>query len=105
MGYAGRPEQGLAPQEMKMSKYGRGLNREVVAAVNTGFLSEPFSTKDVRKVIRHEGWRPEPSQKYVNVALANGASNEHSITYGKYFLSLGDGRYKLRPEYKGSNRR
>jgi len=86
-----------------MSKYGRGLNREVVAAVNTDFLAEPFSTKDVRKVIKHKGWRPEPPEDYVNVALANGASDDHSVTYRKYFLCLGDGLYKLRPEYKGSN--
>jgi hypothetical protein len=85
-----------------MPKYGRGLNREVVAAVNTGFLSEPFSTEDVRKVIREKGWVPEPPEQYVVVALANGASDEHSLTYKKYFPSLGDGLYKLRNAYKGS---
>ena len=84
-----------------MSKYGRGLNREVVAAVNTGFVSEPFSVEDVRKVIREKGWMPEPPAQYVTVALANGASDDHSPTYRKYFLSIGDGLYKLRPEYKG----
>jgi hypothetical protein len=85
-----------------MPKYGRGLNREVVAAVNTGFVSEPFSTEDVLKVIREKGWRPEPPEQYVTVALANGASDDHSPTYRKYFFSLGDGLYKLRTEYKGS---
>ena len=84
-----------------MPKYGRGLNREVVAAVNRGSISEPFSVKQVRWLIKKKGWRPDPPEQYVVVALANGASDDHSPTYKKYFLSLGDGLYKLRPEYKG----
>jgi hypothetical protein len=39
-------------EEKKMAKYGRGLNREVVAAVNAGLITEPFSTKDIRKLIQ-----------------------------------------------------
>ena len=84
-----------------MPKYGRGLNREVVASVNRGSISEPFSVKQVRWLIKEKGWRPDPPEQYVVVALANGASNDHSPTYKKYFLSLGDGLYKLRTEYKG----
>jgi len=86
-----------------MAKYGRGLNREIVAAVNIGFVSEPFSIADVRMVIREKGWKPEPPENYVVVALANGASDDHSNTYKKYFLSLGEGKYMLRPEFKGQN--
>lgn len=86
----------------KMPIYGRGLNRELVAAVNTGLLSESFSVKDVRKLIKAKGWRPSPPEAYVTVALANGASDQHSATYKKYFLSIGDGLYRLRPEYRGS---
>jgi hypothetical protein len=85
-----------------MPKYGRGLNRELVAAVNTGLVSEPFSVKDVRKLIKTKGWLPDPPEEYVTVALANGASDRHSATYKKYFFSIGDGLYRLRPEYKGS---
>ena len=84
-----------------MAKYGRGLNRELVAAVNSGIVSEPFTVSDVRKVIREKGWKPEPPEEYVVVALSNGASEDHSYTYKKYFRSLGDGRYMLRPEFKG----
>lgn len=29
-----------------MAKYGRGLNREAVAAVNADLITEPFSIKD-----------------------------------------------------------
>ena len=85
-----------------MPKYGRGLNRELVAAVNTGLVSEPFSAKDVRKLINVKGWWPHPPEVYVTVALANGASDQHSPTYKKYFLSIGDGLYRLRPDYRGS---
>jgi hypothetical protein len=71
-----------------MAKYGRGLNRELVAAVNSGIVSEPFTVSDVRKVIREKGWKPEPPEEYVVVALSNGASEDHSYTYKKYFRSL-----------------
>lgn len=84
-----------------MAKYGRGLDRELVAAVNSGIVSEPFTVSDVRKVIREKAWKPEPPEEYVVVALSNGASEEHSHTYKKYFRALGDGQYMLRPEFKG----
>ncbi len=86
-----------------MPKYGRGLNREVVAAVNEGSISEPFSVREVRALIMRKGWKPGPPEEYIVVALANGASESHSPTYKKYFLSAGEGRYKLRGQYKGSN--
>jgi len=86
-----------------MPKYGRGLNREVVAAVNEAFITEPFTVREVRRLIKHKGWKPEPPEEYVVVALANGASDNHSPTYKKYFLSTGEGLYELRGEYKGSN--
>lgn len=85
-----------------MPKYGRGLNREIVAAVNAGIILEPFSTKDVRKLIKEKNWKPEPSENHINVTLANGASDNHSITYKKYFHSVGDGQYKVKPHYKGT---
>jgi hypothetical protein len=85
-----------------MPKYGRGLNREVVAAVNRGTISEPFSVKQVRWLIKNKGWMPEPPEAYVVVTLANGTSDNHSPTYKKYFLSDEGGKYKVRPEYKGS---
>jgi len=86
-----------------MAKYGRGLNREVVAAVNARLITEPFSTKDVRKLIKLKNWKPEPTENHINVTLANGASEKHSVSYKKYFLSIGDGHYKLRAQYKGDD--
>ena len=53
-------------------------------------------------MIREQGWEPKPSAKYVAVVLANGASDNHSHTYKKYFLSVGEELYKPRSEYKGS---
>ena len=67
-----------------MPKYGRGLNREVVAAVNEGFISEPFSVREVRSLVKRKGWTPEPPEEYIVVTLANGASESHSPTYKKH---------------------
>ena len=85
-----------------MPKYGRGLNREIVGAVNSGLISEPFSIKDIRKLIKAKNWQPGPTENHINVTLANAASDNHSVTYKKYFLSIGDGQYKLRNQYKGN---
>jgi len=90
-------------KENEMAKYGRGLNREIVAAVNEGTISEPFSTSDIRKLIKLKNWKPEPTENHINVTLANATSEEHSLTYKKYFLSVGDGQYKLKPQYMGKN--
>lgn len=86
-----------------MAKYGRGLNREIVAAVNAGLISEPFSTKDIRKLIKIKKWKPEPTENYINVTLANGASDRHSVTFKKYFLAAGDGQYKVKTEFKSND--
>jgi hypothetical protein len=84
-----------------MAKYGRGLNREVVAAVNNGSIREPFTVEDVRHLIRGKRWNPPPTANHVVVTLANGASDSHSDTYKKYFRTLGDGQYRLRDRYRG----
>jgi hypothetical protein len=64
-----------------MLKYGRGLNREIVGAVNRGIIKEPFSVSDVRLYIEQRNWNvPE---NYIIVCLANASSEEHSLTYKK----------------------
>ena len=83
------------------AKYGRGLNREIVAAVNAGLINEPFSTNDVRRLIALKGWHPKPTDNYINVTLAIATSKNHSITYKKYFISVGQGSYKVKEEFKG----
>ncbi|MBN1473180.1 MAG: hypothetical protein JW914_01065 [Syntrophaceae bacterium] len=87
-----------------MAKFGIGLNREVVAEVNAGKIKEPFSVADVKKMIQRKAWKPAPSEKYVNSCLADAASNSHSHTYGKYFESVGEGKYRVRRAYKGNKR-
>ena len=82
-----------------MAKYGRGLNREVVAAVNRGELSEPLTTASVRHLAALRGWKP--AENLVLVALANAASDSHSPTYRKYFRALGGGKYRVREEFRG----
>ena len=83
-------------------KFGRGLNREIVAEVNSGRITEPFCANDVKNMILRKAWNPAPSEKYVDSCLADGASLEHSLTYRKYFESVGNGKYKLRNAYKGN---
>lgn len=82
-----------------MPKYGRGLNREIVGGVNQGNLSEPFSLADIKKFIAQKSW--QVPETYVLVCLANGAATKHSHTYRKYFVSLGNGQYKLTENFKG----
>ena len=84
-----------------MAKYGRGLNREIVAEVNKGKITEPFSIADVRDLIARKKWKTV-TENYINCCLANGSSENHSGTYKKYFRSLGDGQYKLRDKYCGA---
>lgn len=84
-----------------MAKYGRGLNREILAAVNSGLITEPFSTEDVRRFVEGRWWHvPET---FHSVCLANGSNHEHSVTYKKYFVSLGDGQYQIDASYRGHN--
>ena len=90
-------------EEILIAKYGRGLNREIVAAVNAGLIREPFSTKDIRKLIKAKKWEPGPTENHINVTLANAASDKHSVTYRKYLISVGNGKYELRKQYKGND--
>ena len=82
-----------------MAKFGRGLNREVVAAVNQGFLAEPLTTKSIRAFIASKRWHV--TEQYLQVALANGASDKHSESYVKYFRATGRGQYRVRDQYRG----
>lgn len=76
-----------------MKKFGDGLNIEFVRAAKAGRIHEPFSTEDVAKFAEENGWNPSP--RYIDVMLANGSSLTHSLTYKKYFLSIGNGQYVL----------
>jgi len=82
-----------------MAKYGRGLNREIVGAVNQGIIIEPFSVADIRHFAQNRGW--DIPENYLIVSLANASSQDHSFTYKKYFQSLGNGQYQLVGKYRG----
>lgn len=76
-----------------MKKFGDGLNIEFVRAVKSGVIAEPFCTYDVLLFAKTKGW--DPSIRYINVMLANGSSQTHSLTYKKYFVRVGQGKYAL----------
>jgi len=85
-----------------VAKYGRGLNREMVAMVNSGQIKEPFSISDVYRLIDLKEWNPSPTENYINCCLANGSSETHSTTYKKYFFATRDGKYTVREDYRNS---
>ena len=49
-----------------MPKYGRGLNREIVGAVNQGIIVEPFSVSDIRHFAKDAGGM---SQKLISLSV------------------------------------
>lgn len=81
---------------MGRARYGRGLGRELIAAVNAGEIAEPFGTDELRRLIAKRGW--DVPETTVNVFL-NNSSNDYA-TNGKYFVRVGPGKFKLRPEYR-----
>lgn len=83
-----------------MTKFGRGLNREIVGAVNRGELNEPLTTQAVREFALKSGWAVR--ETHLRVTLANAASTGHSPTYRKYFRAVGRGKYWVRPEFRGA---
>lgn len=74
-----------------MAKYGKGLNKEIYLSVKSGEITEPFGISEVKELVNIKGWNVPDS--YINVCLANAASENHSPTYRKYFESVGDGKY------------
>jgi hypothetical protein len=55
-----------------VAKYGRGLNREVVAAVNRGELAEPLTTDTVRQLAA--SW-PSPTPRATTIARRTGSTS------------------------------
>jgi hypothetical protein len=76
-----------------MPKYGRGLNYEIALAVQRGLITQPFNIADIRRFVQSRNWIVPDT--YLNVCLANGASNNHSPSYKKYFEAIGNGTYTL----------
>jgi hypothetical protein len=83
---------------MGKTKYGRGLAFEVYEAVRKKELEEPITSEDVKKFVLKKGWYP--SEKFLNVLLPNSSSDKHSLTYKKYFKSIGNSKYILNKDLK-----
>jgi hypothetical protein len=41
-----------------MSKYGKGLGRELVNGVKNGEIEEPLTTKKIKEFCEMKGWKP-----------------------------------------------
>ena len=53
-----------------MPKYGRGLNREVVSAVNRGIIKAPITIDDVKCFVKSNNWSvPDSYKMYVLLIL------------------------------------
>ena len=79
-----------------MSKYGRGLGKEIYLAVKNGKISQPFNVADCRKYALSKGW--DVPESYLRVVLANSEVNrDHSETYKNYFIRVSRGLYKINP--------
>ena len=77
-----------------MSKYGRGLGREIFEAVKTGKIVEPFNVSKCRVFALSKGW--DVPETYLRVALANSkVDRDHSETYKNYFIRVSEGMYKI----------
>jgi hypothetical protein len=61
-----------------MPKFGRGLNREILSAVNIGKISEPFRIAEIKRFAFSKGWIIPDT--YINVTL------EHK--FGGSWISL-----------------
>ena len=76
-----------------MAKYGDGLARELVGAVNQGKLKQPLTIQKVRGFVKSKKWGTKDSQ--VKSCLSNGSSDNHSPTNKKYFNRIARGQYEV----------
>lgn len=78
----------------EISKYGRGLGKEIYFAALGGEIKQPFNVNDCRKYAKDRGWNVPKS--YFRVVLSNSEVNRnHSKTYKNYFIRVSRGLYKI----------
>lgn len=75
-------------------KYGRGMKVEVVDAIKKGKLTQPINKKKIVQYMNQNGWYPNGN--FMNVFLANHSNPNHSKSYEKIFISMGNGEYTLK---------
>jgi len=79
-----------------MSKYGRGLGKEIYMAVNSGEISQPITVSKCREFALSKGW--EVPESYLRVVLTNSERRRtHSDTYKDYFVRVSRGKYTINP--------
>ncbi len=79
-----------------VSKYGKGLGREIYIAAQSGEIKQPFNVADCRKYAKRREW--DVRESYLRVVLANSEVNrDHSETYKNYFIRVSRGLYKINP--------
>ena len=83
---------------MGKSRYGEGLGKEIIKAINNGELIEPISTQMIKQFCKSKGW--DVPDNYTNVYLANSSSEHHSKNFKKCFYNVGENQYVLRDEYR-----
>lgn len=81
-----------------MSKYGEGLAREIIKAVNRGDIIEPITYKKIEQFCSNNGLAATENQ--MRVILSNGTENKHSPTYTKYFERTRRGEYRILSKYR-----
>jgi hypothetical protein len=77
-----------------MSRSKNGLINDFIDCIKSGEIHEPFNANDLRRFVERNGWNY--SDNFINVALPNHTADNHSMSYKKVFVALGDGQYKLR---------
>lgn len=82
-----------------MSKYGEGLAKEIVKAVNNGEIQEPLTQEKVKELCKAKNYKC--TQNMLNVILPNSEIDaKHSPTFIKYFKRINRGEYVILPEYR-----
>lgn len=82
-----------------MVKYGEGLAKEIVKAVNNGEINEPLTKEKVEKLCDLKNY--DYTDNMIGVILSNSEIDAiHSPTFKKYFKKMGRGKYVVLPEYR-----
>lgn len=82
-----------------MAKYGEGLAKEIVKAINNGEITEPLTRKKVEELCMLKNYDYPKNMK--NVILSNSEIDaKHSDTFKRYFKRIDKGEYVLLPQYR-----
>lgn len=80
-----------------MAKYGKGLNKEIVDAINKGEIQKSFGIQDVIVFTKKRGWNI--SLRHIGASLSNGCGRDYNGALIKYFEHFYHGAYRLDPRF------